>query len=220
MLELRAATFDEVISSSLSLGIRSFSSLASSSMTTYAKLVVNLVQKGSGGPLSNDVIIADCIEGLQKILRTRIQHCYKEANKCADALARRGTLLPQDLVIFHSPPANVALLINLDATGNVYVRRRSSIVFYAGDRGIRQGAPNRRNPLPSPLRIIEVIYAAPKGLTATSEKEVMAVELVDGSSDMQPSGKKIKLAREPIAFDDNDLEATVQPHDDALIVTT
>ena len=59
-----------------------------------AKLVVNLVQKGSDRPSGNDVIIADCIEGLQKILRTRIQYCYREANKCVDALARRGALLP------------------------------------------------------------------------------------------------------------------------------
>uniref|UniRef100_A0A7N2R816 RNase H type-1 domain-containing protein n=1 Tax=Quercus lobata TaxID=97700 RepID=A0A7N2R816_QUELO len=85
---------------------------------------------GSGGPLGNDVIIADCIEGLQKIPRTRIQHCYREANKCADALARRGALLPQDLVIFHSPLVDVALLINLDATGIVYERRRFFIVFF------------------------------------------------------------------------------------------
>ena len=79
--------------------------------------------------MGNDVIIAYCIEGLQKILRTRIRHCYREVNKCTDALARRGALLPQDLVIFHSPPVDVALLINLDATGTMYERRRSSIVF-------------------------------------------------------------------------------------------
>ncbi|XP_065622175.1 uncharacterized protein LOC136064408 [Quercus suber] len=47
----------------------------------------------------------------------------------------------------------------------------------------------------------------------------MAVESVHGSSNMQRSRKKIKLTREPIAFDDSDLEGTVQPHDDALIVT-
>ena len=94
-----------------------------------AKLVVNLVQKGSDGPSGNDVIIADNIEGLQKIPRTRVQHCYREANKCADALARRGALLPQDFVIFHFPPTNVALLINLDATGTVYKRRHSSFAI-------------------------------------------------------------------------------------------
>ncbi|KAK9983940.1 hypothetical protein SO802_033465 [Lithocarpus litseifolius] len=91
-----------------------------------AQLVVNLVQKGSDRPSGNDVIIADCIEGLQKIPRTRVQQCFREGNKCADALARRGALLPQDFVIFHSPPADVDLLINLDASRTVYKRCRSS----------------------------------------------------------------------------------------------
>ena len=45
-----------------------------------------------------------------------IQHCYREANKCADALARRGSLLPQDFVVFLEPPADVSLLLSLDAT--------------------------------------------------------------------------------------------------------
>ena len=66
------------------------------------------------------MVIADCKEGLQKISRARIQHCYREVNKCADALARRGALLSQDFVIFHFPPAEVSLLINLDAVGTMY----------------------------------------------------------------------------------------------------
>ena len=39
------------------------------------------------------------------------------------------------------------------------------------------------------------------------------------STDEQPFDKKLKYTREPIAFDDNDLEGTIQPHDDALVVT-
>ena len=35
----------------------------------------------------------------------------------------------------------------------------------------------------------------------------------------QPSGKRVKYARESIAFNDEDLEGTTQPHDDALVVT-
>ena len=75
------------------------------------------------------MIIVDCIQGLQKIPRTRIQHCYREANKCADALTRKGPLLSQDLVIFHFPPADITLLINFDTTRIMYERRCSSIAF-------------------------------------------------------------------------------------------
>nr|XP_023890742.1 uncharacterized protein LOC112002828 [Quercus suber] len=34
-----------------------------------------------------------------------------------------------------------------------------------------------------------------------------------------PFEKKLKLTREPIAFNDDDLEGTIQLHDDALVVT-
>ena len=47
----------------------------------------------------------------------KIQHCYREANKCDDALARRGAILSQDFVIFLEPPADVSLLLSLDAAG-------------------------------------------------------------------------------------------------------
>ena len=42
---------------------------------------------------------------------------------------------------------------------------------------------------------------------------------VEGCSGIQPSEKRINLAWESIAFDDDDLEGTIQPHDDALVVT-
>ena len=34
----------------------------------------------------------------------------------------------------------------------------------------------------------------------------------------QPAEKKLKYIWEPIAFNDDDLEGTIQPHDDALVV--
>ena len=34
-----------------------------------------------------------------------------------------------------------------------------------------------------------------------------------------PFEKRIKVGRVPISFDEEDMEGTVQPHDDALIVT-
>ncbi|XP_023920008.2 uncharacterized protein LOC112031552 [Quercus suber] len=87
------------------------------------------------------------------------------------------------------------------------------------DRGTGQGAAKRGNPLPPPLGIIEVIHTPPRSLTSVIRKGVLNVVTVEGSSDAPPAGKKMKLTREPIAFGDNDLEGTVQPHDDALVVT-
>ncbi|KAK9983649.1 hypothetical protein SO802_033174 [Lithocarpus litseifolius] len=64
------------------------------------KLVVDLLLKEEGTTNGNDVIIIDCKEGMQRIPRVRVRHCYREAIKCADTLARRGVVSPQDFVIY------------------------------------------------------------------------------------------------------------------------
>nr|POE77134.1 putative ribonuclease h protein [Quercus suber] len=85
-----------------------------------AKLVVDLISKEGSQPNSNDVIVADCGEGLKKIPRVRVLYCYRKANKCAHALAHRGALLSQDFVIFSFPPSDVSLIVSLDASGAMY----------------------------------------------------------------------------------------------------
>ncbi|XP_030945724.1 uncharacterized protein LOC115970201 [Quercus lobata] len=42
---------------------------------------------------------------------------------------------------------------------------------------------------------------------------------VESYPDEQPFEKKLKLTREPITFNDDNLEGMIQPHDDALVVT-
>ena len=48
---------------------------------------------------------------------------------------------------------------------------------------------------------------------------MLSVVLAESCMGKQPSKKKLKYTREPIAFNDDDLEGTIQPHDDALVVT-
>ena len=87
-----------------------------------AKLVVDLLQKEDRNQNGLDAILGGCKAGLKDIPMVKIQHCYKEENKCADALARSGALLPQDFVVFLEPPANVALLLSLDVAGVAFDR--------------------------------------------------------------------------------------------------
>nr|POE45644.1 putative ribonuclease h protein [Quercus suber] len=82
-----------------------------------AQLVVNLLKKSDNHPNGIGALISNCKVGLQEIPMVQVQHCYREANKCADSLARRGALLPQDFVIFLDPPSEVLFLLNLDAAG-------------------------------------------------------------------------------------------------------
>lgn len=72
-----------------------------------AKLIVDLLQKEEGHPNCIRALVSDCKTGLRDIPMVQIQHCYREANKCADALFRREALLPQDFVVFLDPPAEV-----------------------------------------------------------------------------------------------------------------
>ena len=47
----------------------------------------------------------------------------------------------------------------------------------------------------------------------------MTIELVENYSGEQPQENKMKFAQERFTFDDDDLEGTIQPHDDALVAT-
>nr|POE88504.1 putative ribonuclease h protein [Quercus suber] len=96
-----------------------------------AKLVVDLLKKPGGSLNRNDVIVVDCKENLKKIPRTIIKHCFREANKCVDALARRGALLSQDFLSFSFPPSDVALLLSLNSVGTVYERICSNFFISA-----------------------------------------------------------------------------------------
>ncbi|XP_030958386.1 uncharacterized protein LOC115980249 [Quercus lobata] len=93
-------------------------------------------------------------------------------------------------------------------------------VLDSGDRVAVQDTRQRGNPLPPLVGVIEVIHAAPEGLITGRRKEVLTVVPIESRSEVQSLEKKMKFAREPIAFDDDDLEGTIQPHDDALVVTT
>ncbi|XP_075640503.1 uncharacterized protein LOC142612274 [Castanea sativa] len=81
-----------------------------------------------------------------------------------------------------------------------------------------QGTWLRGNPLLPPLRVIEVIHASSKGTLVTGRRGVLAVVPVGSCPNDQPSEKKLKFTREPIAFNGDDLEGMIQPHDNALVV--
>ena len=82
-----------------------------------------------------------------------------------------------------------------------------------------QGTRPRGNPLPPPLGVIEIIHSASRGTRVSNRRGVLVVVPVENCTGKQPSKKKLKFTGEPIAFNDDDLEGMIQPHDDALVVT-
>ena len=101
----------------------------------------------------------------------------------------------------------------------VKVEYLKEFVVDSRNQGADQGAMRKGNHLSPPLVMIEVIHAAPKGLTLT-RRGVLNVAPVEDCSEKQPFEKKMRTDRELIAFGDEDLEGTIQPHDNALVVIT
>ena len=92
--------------------------------------------------------------------------------------------------------------------------------------GVRDGArvsrarargSTKREPYPPPLGIIEGIHAVPGNMNMVGTRVSTVASTGDFSED-QPPTKRMKGQLEPIAFDDEDLKGTIQPHDDALVI--
>ena len=78
--------------------------------------------------------------------------------------------------------------------------------------------PERENPPRPPLRTINVIFAAP-GRTGSCPSRVMSVAHLYLEDDSHEP-KRAKLNRSLVmGFSDEDKIGTVQPHDDALVIT-
>ena len=78
--------------------------------------------------------------------------------------------------------------------------------------------PERENPPRPPLGTINVIFAAP-GRTGSCPSRVMSVARLYPEDDSHEP-KRAKLNRSLVmGFSDEDKIETVQPHDDALVIT-
>ena len=48
-----------------------------------AMLIVEMINNSNHSPNGNNNIVADCREGLSRIPRVQVAHCFREANKYA-----------------------------------------------------------------------------------------------------------------------------------------
>ena len=79
-----------------------------------AKLIVLLLNNYSINNLMLEPLLGDCKTLLKKFHSTTVQHIFKEANQCADALAKFGATLSSDFVNFVNPPLVVEDLLAFD----------------------------------------------------------------------------------------------------------
>ena len=87
-----------------------------------AKAVIELL----ANPLcSNNVvtpIVDDCRLLLSQIPQVRLSHCYREANGCADFLAKNGITQDRDFIVYVDPPMELLELIRSDCSGMYHNR--------------------------------------------------------------------------------------------------
>ena len=62
-------------------------------------------------------IMDDCKHLITQIPQTRFKHVYREANRCADFLAKLGTLLERDFIVFSSPHVDLLSILKANASG-------------------------------------------------------------------------------------------------------
>lgn len=79
--------------------------------------------------LANASLVTDCRHLISQIPQVKLNHCYCEANFCADALAKMGTRLSSVFMFFSSPLLNLFNVYISDLYGLYYLRLCSDRLF-------------------------------------------------------------------------------------------
>ncbi|XP_030970452.1 uncharacterized protein LOC115990808 [Quercus lobata] len=96
-----------------------------------AKSIVELLNNPRAAERVVSTLVDDCRYLISQLPRVRVKHCVREANRCADVLARLGSKQENDFLVFRSPPVDVWDLLKADANG-LYVNRFCSELILAG----------------------------------------------------------------------------------------
>ena len=87
-----------------------------------AKAVVQLLANSSSSNLCALPLLDDCRKLVSQIGQVRISHCFREANCCADFLARLGNHQDNCFVLHHDPPVDLLGLLSSDRVGVFHIR--------------------------------------------------------------------------------------------------
>ena len=82
-----------------------------------ASAVISLLSQTTHANGEFSSLIDDCKNLIESIPQARLLHCFREANRCTDALAKFGTSMEDDFAVFESPPPFIAKLLHSDKLG-------------------------------------------------------------------------------------------------------
>ncbi|KAL0002277.1 hypothetical protein SO802_016058 [Lithocarpus litseifolius] len=87
-----------------------------------ACVVSDLMNQYGDSNAVNSPLVADCRLLIAQMPQMKVNHCYREANRCADGLARLGTKHHDDILYYNSPPPSILNVFLSDLYGHEAVR--------------------------------------------------------------------------------------------------
>ena len=87
-----------------------------------AQAVVELMNNDNTPNATNSSLVANCRLLISQVPQIKVSHCYREANACADALSRIGSLQDSDMLYYDSPPSNLLEFYLADLYGLFHFR--------------------------------------------------------------------------------------------------
>ena len=82
-----------------------------------AKSIVEVLQNSGYVNHVISPILDDCRQLITRFQNIRIKHCFRQANQCADGLARMSFSLNADFLLFDSPPVDIIDVFEGDLIG-------------------------------------------------------------------------------------------------------
>ena len=92
-----------------------------------AKVIVEMLNNADSANNANikfSSLLSDCRFLIARVTQVRVTHVYREVNRCADFLAKKGCYLREDFVIFETSPSDeLDKVLVFDVNGLYYYRR-------------------------------------------------------------------------------------------------
>ncbi|KAK9996491.1 hypothetical protein SO802_021177 [Lithocarpus litseifolius] len=111
---------------------------------------------------------------LRRFLQTRVVHVFREGNRCADALARMGSNLAEEFLVFDSPPSpDILYFVNTDVAGILRDGRQVSVkrLYEHNCKRVEQFM----NEVEILTRLRHTNLVSPYGCTSRTSRELLLV---------------------------------------------
>jgi len=85
-------------------------------------VVVNIITSGKESNASGRSLVQKIRKLLQMEWKVKVKHSYREANRCADALANIGCIMGNEMMFYELCPTQINHLLAADKAGVTFPR--------------------------------------------------------------------------------------------------